>query len=313
MNIDIQRYIQSLPVLIGRYKNGNYEVKYYSDGSKSRKNDLDNLTPEFAESMDVMITKKCSQGCPFCYEGCSPDGHHMKFDVKFMDQLNLHPFTEIAINGNDMDFEDFDELLKYLKSRRVFTNVTFHMDQFWKNHKRIAKYMREGLIFAIGISVNSTPSQEFLNEVKKIRNCVIHTVNGLLDVDTLRMLKGLKVLVLGYKNTGRGVQYANRKSKIIRQNQIELNAWIPKAFESKWFKTFIVDNLAISQLPSIRESISDKEWSESYMGDEGSYTFYIDLVDREYGVNSISTERFPIGDKSVDDMFKHIRKISGHE
>ena len=312
MNKNIQAYLANLPILIGKYKNGNYEVKYYSDGTKTRKNDLDNLTPEFAESMDVKITDNCSQGCPFCYEGCSPSGKHMEFDTEFMDQLNLHPYTEMAINGNDMNFPQFDELFKYLKSRKVFTNVTFHMDQFMKNKESIAKYMREGLIFAIGISVTSTPSQEFLSEVRKIRNCVIHTINGLLDIDTLKMLKGLNVLVLGYKHTGRGVQYVDRKSKIIRQNQIELNAWIPKAFESGIFRVFSCDNLAISQLPSIRESIPDKNWNEIYMGDEGAYTFYIDLVKREYGVSSTDPVRFTIGDKSVDDMFSHIRSISGH-
>ena len=45
--------------LLAKYKNGNYNVKIYDDGTKIRYNDLDNLTPEFAESNDVTITTVC--------------------------------------------------------------------------------------------------------------------------------------------------------------------------------------------------------------------------------------------------------------
>lgn len=36
--------------------NGNYQVMIFDDGTKIRKNDLDSLTPAFAESYDVTIT-----------------------------------------------------------------------------------------------------------------------------------------------------------------------------------------------------------------------------------------------------------------
>ena len=31
-------------------------------------NELDNLTPSFAESMDVTITEKCNGGCKYCFD-----------------------------------------------------------------------------------------------------------------------------------------------------------------------------------------------------------------------------------------------------
>ena len=61
------------------YKNGNYIVKLYDNGTKIRQTIDDNATEfiaDFPENMDVKITDKCSQNCPFCYECCSNEGKH---------------------------------------------------------------------------------------------------------------------------------------------------------------------------------------------------------------------------------------------
>jgi hypothetical protein len=42
------------------------------------------------------------------------------------------------------------------------------------------------------------------------------------------------------------------------------------------------------------------------MGDDGKYTFYIDLVDGTYAKNSVSHIRYPINGKTIDEMFQHI-------
>ncbi len=42
------------------------------------------------------------------------------------------------------------------------------------------------------------------------------------------------------------------------------------------------------------------------MGDDGNYTFYIDLVKGEFAKNSVSDERYPLLD-NIDDMFKRIQ------
>lgn len=87
--------------IIGRYKNGNYYVTMLSDGTKIRANKLDTLEPEFAENCDMLITTECNGGCPYCYEGCSTNGSHADLmNLPFLD--TLHPFTELAINGNDL-------------------------------------------------------------------------------------------------------------------------------------------------------------------------------------------------------------------
>ena len=76
--------------LIAKYQNGNYNVKLYDDGTKIRYNNLDNLTPSFAESNDVTITECCDGGCEYCFfedvEVSTPNG---KIKIKDLNKEDL--------------------------------------------------------------------------------------------------------------------------------------------------------------------------------------------------------------------------------
>jgi len=108
---------------LGVYKNGNYNVRLLADGTKIRETNEDEFIPAFAENCDCKITDKCDGGCPFCYEGCTPNGKHGDIlNYKFLD--TLHPYTELAINGNDMSHPDLIPLLEKLKEKKVVANMT---------------------------------------------------------------------------------------------------------------------------------------------------------------------------------------------
>ena len=66
------------------------------------------------------------------------------------------------------------------------------------------------------------------------------------------------------------------------------------------------DNLALEQL-DMKSMLPAEVWEECYMGDDGDYTFYMDLVAGTYSRNSVINERKPIGDHTVDEMFNDIR------
>ena len=72
------------------------------------------------------------------------------------------------------------------------------------------------------------------------------------------------------------------------------------------FSLVSFDNLAIEQL-NVRRLLTDGKWQEFYMGDDGNYTFYIDMVEGKFAKNSLSQERFEIGNKTIDEMFNLIR------
>ena len=177
------------------------------DGTKIRKTDDDYFNPSFAENCDIKITSKCSIGCPFCFEGCTSDGEHGDlFKYKFIE--TLHPYTEMALNGNDMNHPDLEKFLMFLKEKNIFANITVQQKQFLKNYDLIKKYSDGKLIYGIGISYDHY-DEDFIKKVKEFPNAVLHTINGIITADDIEKLKGndLKVLILGYKQLRRGTKY----------------------------------------------------------------------------------------------------------
>lgn len=289
------------------YKNGNYVVCIKDDGTKIRRTDEDGFIPKFAENVDVKITSACRVGCPFCYEGCTKDGRHADL-FKYPFIHSLHPYTEMALNGNDMDHPDLERFLVLLRDRRLLTNMTVHQLQFMANYERIKEYVESGLIHGIGISYYRR-NEDFFNIVNTLPNAVIHTINGIFSPEDLFHMKcrGLKILILGYKEIGRGIQYKKDWTSIVARNKAHLYDVLPQMINEGWFSLVSFDNLAIEQL-GVRRLLSDDEWQEFYMGDDGQYTFYIDMVDGTFARNSLSQERFEIGNKNIDEMFNTVRK-----
>ena len=294
------------------YINGNYRVSMFSDGTKIRETEENEFIPSFSENVDVKITDVCDGGCPFCYEGCTMNGKHANlFSYPFIN--TLHPYTEMALNGNDLSHPDLEKFLIFLKDKKVYANITVNQNHFVKHYNLIKKWSMEGLIHGIGISLNVS-CDDFIEMVTSIPNTVIHAINGILTIDDVNFLKdkGVKVLILGYKSLRRGEAYMESCASEIKRKQDELKSLLPTMINEEWFDVLSFDNLAIEQL-DVKSLLPSDEWDSFYMGDDGDYTFYIDMVKGEYGRNSISSERFPIGDKSIDEMFRHIKSLRKFE
>ena len=72
------------------------------------------------------------------------------------------------------------------------------------------------------------------------------------------------------------------------------------------FKAVSFDNLALEQI-NVKGQLSKEEWNEFYMGDDGKFTMYIDMVKQEFARCSIAETRYEILD-DIKDMFKIIRE-----
>ena len=305
--------------LLGKYQNGNYRVMLFENGTKVRYNNLDNLTPEFAESMDVKLTDKCSVGCSFCYEKCTPLGKHS--DILNQKWIHtLHPWTELAINGNDLDHPQLDEFLDLMKSKSVIVNMTLNQVQFIKNKDKVDKYLSDKKVYGLGISMSENLNPGLLDILASYPNVVIHMINGLITPDMISKygdkLKKLKILVLGYKYVGRGVDYKDRHDSEVSKNIEWLKENIISLLKSEKFKLGSFDNLAIDQLDLERQvkEKTDLKWEELYMGDDGDYSFYIDAVGETFARNStISKDQNYPTLESVDDMFNFIRNGNKHK
>ena len=298
--------------LLGKYKNGNYNVRIYDNGTKIRYNNLDNLTADFPECIDLNISNRCSHGCSYCYQNCTPNGQIA--DSKFLEKLafQFHPFTEIACNINDFNLKEIETFLKICQERNVIVNITINQDEFIKHKKEIIDIINseKPLFRGVGISLVSGIDSIY-NDIKNLNNVVLHTIAGIFDYNDYQKLfdKNLKVLILGYKNKGRGIKYkvnfsstVDYKIKSIQDNLKEL---------VKHFKVISFDNLAIDQL-KLKESEIVDNWEEFYMGDDGQYTFYIDAVKQMYYKSSLELKGFPCENLTIDQMFKHVQSLNNY-
>lgn len=294
--------------IIGKYKNGNYCVTLLSDGTKIRETNDDEFIPSFAENCDVKITDKCDGGCPFCYEGCTANGKHGDIlNYEFLD--TLHPYTELAINGNDLSHPDLVPFMYKMKEKKIILNMTVNQIHFERHFNLIMDWIEEGLIYGLGVSLQN-PTDEFIEKITQYSNAVVHVINGVVSVHDLVRLAGhnIKILILGYKYLRRGESYYEHNDEIINTLQHDLDKYLfPQIINNGWFNVVSFDNLAINQL-NVQKHIPEDQWEEFYMGSDSEFTFYIDMVDGTFGKNSLApeNERFPIMD-NIDDMFEKIR------
>ena len=114
----------------------------------------------------------------------------------------------------------------------------------------------------------------------------------------------MKLLILGYKHLRRGDDYFNKEKDLIEKNQKWLEDNILELFSH--FKVVSFDNLALEQL-NMQNKLDKNIWEDCYMGDDGTTTFYIDCVNKQFAQSSTSSldKRYPLLD-NIDDMFKVI-------
>jgi len=287
--------------MLGKYINGNYTIKIYEDGTKIRETEDDVFISSFPESIDLKITNKCNMGCLYCHEDSNIDGKHGDvLNTKFLDTLK--PYTELALGGgNILEHPDLPELLRNLKFRNILANITLNQKHFMENRKLVEFLVKHNLIRGLGVSLVS-PTNEFITAIKQYPNAVIHVINGVVTLEELKKLydNNLKVLILGYKEFRRG---KNFYSKEVEDNKQIIYDNISDII--KGFKVVSFDNLAIKQL-ELKRIFSNKDWNEFYMGDDGQFTMYIDLVNKKFARNSISETKYDLLD-DITDIFNVVK------
>ena len=289
------------------YKNGNAITKINTiTGTKTRVTDDDDFDLEFPESIDISIGDRCDGGCKFCYINASPNGTNGELlNRKFID--TLHPYTEIAVNGNSLNHPQLIPFLEAIKSKKVFANITVNQIHFERKEDVIRELVKRDLVKGIGISLrHATP--EFVQRVRRYPNAVIHAINGIITPDDLEVLRdnNLKLLILGYKHLGRGVGYEAENDVAIRLRQRYLKDVLDTLPDHFFILSF--DNLALEQL-GVESIVSPDEWEELYMGDDGTSSMYIDLVTNKFGISSLCTpdQMHPLMD-DVTAMFEIVKR-----
>ena len=173
--------MQQCRKLLKEYRNGNYKVRIFSDGTKVRFSKDDEFCPKFPESIDLKITNRCDLRCPMCHEKSTPSGKNGSFDHPFFD--TLVPGTELAIGGgNPLDHQDLIPFLMRMKRKGIICNITVNQVHLVKHKELIQKLINNKLIYGLGISVTK---DLFIDEViefcAKNSNSVIHVIAGIIN------------------------------------------------------------------------------------------------------------------------------------
>lgn len=301
--------------LLYKYRNGNYNVLIFDDGTKVRQTNESVWKPDFAENIDIKLTDKCTgTNCTYCHEGSGPNGKNGDIlNLKFFD--TLHEGQEVALGGgNVFEHPDLLVLLEKLKNKHIICNITVNQFHFFKYLDLIKTLIKDKFVYGVGVSLNY-PTQQLIDTLKEsiFKNVVIHTINGILTKEQVEKLKNnnLKLLILGYKHLRRGDDYFNKEKDLIEKNQ----KWLKDNIMSLMghFNVISFDNLALEQL-DMKSKMSEAARNKLYMGDDGTTTFYIDCVNKQFAQSSTSLldKRYPLLD-NIDDMFKVIteNKIEG--
>lgn len=291
--------------MIGTFKNGNFRTTIFEDGTKMRFSNEDVFIPSRPENIDIKITNYCDAGCPYCHEDSTINGIHADIiNSSLFDTID--PYTELAIGGgNPLSHPDLIPFLEKLKEKKVIANITVNQKHFMQNVSFLKDLTKKKLIWGLGISLIK-PDINFIQTIKMFPNAVIHVIYKIVPWSYLEALagQGFKILILGYKTIRRGKRYqfelktANEKNLYNNLHHLE-----------HMFDVVSFDNLAIKQLEVERLFKSKEDFERYYMGNDGNFSFYIDMVKEEYALNSTSIIRYIFDNEkdNIINLWKQVR------
>lgn len=288
--------------LIASYRNGGYEVSIHADGTKVRDLVDADVPPEHPEQMDLKITDWCDAGCHWCHEMSTKRGAHGDVDAMLGLLSGLPAGVEIAIGGGDpLSHPEFPRLARGLRDAGLIPSVTVNGRHLERSLPVLEGLIAEKAVFGVGVSFfRALPEWDYPHKV-------VHMIAGVDDPSVLDDAPRQKVLVLGYKDFGRGERHMSRHSAdvvdgIARWRRELL--WIAREHHVSF------DTLAIGQLDPSRLFMEDADYGKRFMGREGEFSMYVDGVRREFAVSSYSRERREWSD--IRSMFRSVREMAGH-
>lgn len=294
-----------------KINNGNCTVTLFKDGTRIVETVDPNATSIELEqplSLDINISNRCSNNCPYCYAGNTSEGKTANLlDMNYLDNITG---MEIAINIQFPLPDNFELWLEKMKNQNIIVSGTINQLDFERDIN-ILYYIKQlkilGLLNGIGISFRSY-NKVLYDEIKTELgdDVVIHTIVGITPINNIiTLLKdNYKVLILGYKQKNRGIDYfAN----------INIENWkkdIDKLLNTKHNSVLAFDTAGLTQL-NMKSKLSKDDWDKSFQGDEGSISFYIDAVNKTFNIDSHSNiPAIPIDNLSITEMFKAVKELS---
>lgn len=289
--------------MLAEYKNGDFLIQLYEDGTLVRTGEG---RADWPTSIDIKLTDYCDAGCHYCHESSTKRGAHGDINALLNVLDELPRGIELAIGGgNPLDHPQLIEFLRQVSIKGWVANLTVNQVHLRSHGDILHQLMDEDLVKGIGISMRScmpsinTPIETLL--IARWPHIVWHLIAGVNYIGAIDYLISLgdycKVLVLGYKTYGRGINKGPYVDSLLKEWEQQVHRYVRRNGLILAF-----DNLALEQL-RMHRFLSESEWSERYMGDDFTHSMYIDAVEGMYGPTSRSNERTSIKNMTLKSFF----------
>ena len=301
-------------MLIANYINGNATVNLYSDGTRVIEYD-DILSLDMALNIDIRVSTKCSFGakddgtpgfCSFCHESALQNGKECDYADLMSKLEDLPKGIELAIGANQITL-NLVIFLQWAKLMGFIVNLTVNQGHLKRDLIFIKQCIDFDLIKGLGVSYRGGLKWDVPQEILNYPNTVFHVIAGIdtfSEVEALATKGVKKILVLGYKTFGFGVNYFNTNTDDVTKNIKQWIWWVHKLFST--FEVVSFDNLALEQL-KINRFFTDENWS---IFNNGEHSFYINAVDGYFSPSSRNPDKTDWNDMTIKEFFKK-RELMG--
>ena len=302
--------------ILGTYKNGNYTSTIYSDGSRDRVTEGDSFIPSFPESIELKITNEYDGEYPW-FNTEKPESY---VTAKIMETelepirciKSIRPLTEVTIGAGFVDHPEILNLLFYFRQKKILSRIVVGQDQFMKNFHRLLNWFQRGLMKSIGIVLIDSDDTDFISKLSFFPGATIIVTSGIFNGNDLDNLEpcDINLLIKGYTSSEHNREFTDGNILDFGYNR----SWMIQNIDSELIPAFnkvSFDNLALSELGILDDRFvkKDEDHNEIYLGNDGDFSLYIDLVKGEFSRSGYSKERYAVGDQmTTDQMFREIRK-----
>jgi pyruvate-formate lyase-activating enzyme len=177
------------------------------------------LSPDkstYPELVDVKITDFCPYGCAFCYQGSTETGKHASLAAleRTADILAEWRVFEVALGGGEPTLHpNFKNILRVFRSRGVVPNFTTRNLTWLRDAKGRAAVLEQAGAFAFSVDnakqVRQLAAALEKHDVNSCRTAVQYIVGQDDGKELYRIARaafkaGIRLVLLGYKTSGRG-------------------------------------------------------------------------------------------------------------
>lgn len=287
-----------------QYQNGNSTVELHHDGTRVISFE-DTLQLEYPLNIDIRVSTACSLGynpktgkatCTFCHESARTDGTECDYQELKNKLQGLPKGIELAIGANKITI-GLIEFLTWAKNEGYVCNLTVNQLHINRDRVVLKSLLEDETIYGLGISYRKDFDFGIDNYFIEHHRVVLHVIAGIDNVDDIIKNPIKKVLVLGYKTFGFGVDYYSDE---VKKNIQQWYWWIKKVIDAKEIVSF--DNLGLEQL-NIKRFLTEDKWEEF---NQGEHSFYINAVDNYFAPSSRSGDKTNWNEMTIQNYFKQI-------